>query len=197
MFKKKGSQGSHSSSSHVSHHSTHNGISGAQVSSSKAEQIFGSQEPVYFNNGFVNAFNPYIASQFGGGFTANSFGESQRLGLAFDIYQEGENLIVEIPFPRLNPETLTIIQENRFLKVSGSTEVCTSSTKGAKESAKSTQPRIPIYIQVPRGYFEQIIQLPLAVQEDQASASYEDGVLTISIKLIGSGRENRVPVSFA
>jgi HSP20 family molecular chaperone IbpA len=175
MFKKKGS--------HSSSHSSHLGHSAAAIASHES-----------VNHGSDQGFSsPFVGGTPIGGFTGvHPFGDTLRLGLAYDIYQDGDSLIVEIPFPRLSPETLTIVQENRVLKVSGSTHEVTT-----KQCSKSGSTKIPLFVQTPQGYFEEIIQLPLAVQEDAASATYENGVLSIRIKLIGSGRENKIPVSFA
>jgi len=176
MFKKKGShtQGTHS----------HRVNSSSAMLADEAKAA----EHGYFSGESANALN---FQMFNPAFTwtgLSNFGEAPRLGLSYDIFQEGDNLIVEIPFPRLNSESLTITQENRLLKVSGVTESLTQETK--KGASK-----IPLFVQIPRGYFSQVIQLPLAVYEEGADASYKDGVLTISFKIIGSGRENKINVS--
>lgn len=191
MFKKKESQKSHegntsrtSQSSHASQTSHRSGTSGSvHHAGNMGNETFSTE----------SLGNTFTGIQAGGFTPFNFLGSSEttpRLGLSFDIYQEGDSLSVVIPFPSLNPETLTIVQENRLLKVSGSSE-------NFGHHVKNGHTRIPLFVQIPKGHFEQIINLPLAVQEDQAKATYENGVLTIDIKLIGSGRENRVPVSFA
>lgn len=175
MFKKKGLHSEHSEHSHRASTATGDENQGFHFSDSFA------------STANFQTFNPNNAWA---GF--NTFGEVPRLGLSYDIYQEGDNLIVEIPFPRLNAETLSITQENRLLRVSGTTD-----SFNTKESKTGNTIKIPLFIQTPRGTFEQIIQLPLAVHEEETEASYQDGVLTITLKLIGKGRENKINVSFA
>lgn len=192
MLKKKGSQTSHSSA-----HTAHVGSAAHSAHGSNSHSVHhghhnGSTEGHGFApaSSFQNFQNPCAIGQLGDLTGINFFGGAPRLALAYDIYQDGDSLVIEIPFPRLNPQSLTITQENRVLKISGSTEVHTT-------KASASQTRVPLFVQIPRGHFEQLIHLPLAVQEGHAKASFEDGVLIITIKLLGSGRENRVHVSFA
>lgn len=182
MFKKKGTH----SAQHGQSAST-----GAHLGKDNSHATF-TEEQLHASNIFETGQPPYSVHQNPNFMGFNVGSEPPRLGLAYDIYQEGDSIIVEIPFPRLSSDTLSIIQENRLLKVSGTTEEPIT-----KSTGKNATARVPLFIQTPRGYFEQVIQLPLAVQEEDTTATYENGVLTIVVKVIGAGRENKIQVSFA
>lgn len=186
MYKKKASQSSHTShgatsqaanSANQTHSAHHSAYDSPQHSSHHFNE--GKEHTSHFSNWGFNALNStHFAS------TSPFTGNFTHFGLSYDIFQDGEELIIEIPFPKLNPETLSITQENRLLKVSGATETQASG-------------RTPLFIQTPFGFFEQFIQLPIAVHEDKTKALYRDGILTISLIPISSGRENKINISFS
>lgn len=137
--------------------------------------------------------NPYINGQDAMGFQGiSSLSGTQypgftRLGLAYDIFQEGEQIIIEIPFPGLVRESLTITQEDRFLRVIGTTFA---------EKGVASQERIMLQKQIPSGTFEQVIALPFDTQEDETQAIYDNGILTIMLKIEPSPKMKRVHASF-
>ena len=108
--------------------------------------------------------------------------------LCYDLFEEAEGLVIEIPFPGLTTETLSVVQENHWLRVWGETGDITGSNK------KSPQQRKVIVNQVPKGVFDQTIMLPCEVAD--TTASFSNGILTIRLKKAVGKNAQKVPVQF-
>lgn len=108
--------------------------------------------------------------------------------LSYDLFEEGDHLILEIPFPGLSKDKLTVIQENRWIRVVGETE------PACEPSSGKTSQKVLLVSQNPRGVFDQLIVLPSEV--DQLKASYTNGVIIIRMKKALGKDAHRVPVEF-
>lgn len=94
-------------------------------------------------------------------------GETGR-DLATDIFQENGNVVVQIQVSGIEPENVEISVENNLLHVSG-----------IREEEYEEEDRDYYSKEILRGSFERVIPLPVSVNEDDASASLENGVLRI------------------
>jgi HSP20 family protein len=88
--------------------------------------------------------------------------------LAADVYQEGDNIIIEMHIPGAEPENINIEVKNHHLYVSGS-----------REETKETKDKQYYHKEIKRGSFERIIELPCAVIGDKAQAEIKGGVLKL------------------
>jgi len=89
---------------------------------------------------------------------------------AMDIYQDKENLFVEMPLAGIKPENVEISIKDNVLTVEGKTE-----------EKKEEKEKDYLRKEIRRGAFRRMVKLPVAVKEDKAKAESEMGVLKISI----------------
>lgn len=89
---------------------------------------------------------------------------------SMDVYQDKDSVIVEMSLPGVDKDRVNIAIENDVLTVSGSTE------------RKSEVKREDYYRKETRsGQFSRSIVLPMPVKGDQADATYEKGILKITL----------------
>ncbi len=103
--------------------------------------------------------------------------------LAADVYQKGDNVVVKINLPGVEPEKLDIAVANDSVKISGSAdeeEVIEGSDYFIKE--------------IRRGSFERSIKLPVKVDIERADADYKKGILKITIPKKEESRVNKIKV---
>ncbi len=94
---------------------------------------------------------------FGSGFRINA-----------DVYQDQDNVIVEMDVPGVKAEELDITVENDVLTISGS-----------REDKKEVKREDYYKKEVRSGSFSRSVILPMQVKNDQAQAKFKDGVLKI------------------
>jgi len=104
---------------------------------------------------------------------------------AIDIYQDKNNLYVEVPLVGIKPENVTVSIENGVLTVEGKTE----ETKEAKDKDYLRK-------EIRKGSFRRVIKLPVEVKKDKASAESIKGVLKITIPKVAQtiSRAKRIPI---
>jgi HSP20 family protein len=110
---------------------------------------------------------------------------SPRWGLlAGEVEETEKELVVRVEVPGLEKEDCRISIEGNVLCLSGE-------KRFACESGDST------YHVTERAYgmFQRTIPLPCSVDPDQADARYRNGVLTVRLQKIDSGRPRYIPVS--
>jgi HSP20 family protein len=97
-----------------------------------------------------------------------SWGESALVPL--DVYATDEELIVEANLPGTKPEEVEITVEGNTLTIAGETR------SSRKDDEGST-----ILSEIRRGAFTRTLALPVGLEPDKATATFEDGVLTLRI----------------
>lgn len=151
----------------------------------------GSETKAQGNAGFCGFETGYGANPFGvNSFLFPNVPQYQRvptLGLYYDMFEDGEYLTIEVPFPGLIADTLNVTQENQWLRVVGENET--------QPNANCSQ-RAIITNQIPRGIFDQTILLPYDVDPSSIKASFTSGVLTVTMKKTVSKDVHKVNVSF-
>ncbi len=102
---------------------------------------------------------------------------------AVDIYQDKDNLIVEMAAPRIDPENIEISVEHDVLTISGHTE--------SKQEVK----REDYYRkEVREGRFSRSLILPMPVKGDKAEATYEKGTLRVVLPKHEEVKPKRIAV---
>ena len=102
---------------------------------------------------------------------------------AVDIYQDKDNLIVEMAAPRIDPENIEISVEHDVLTISGHTET--------KQEVK----REDYYRkEVREGRFSRSLILPMPVKGDKAEATYEKGTLRVVLPKREEVKPKRIAV---
>ena len=90
--------------------------------------------------------------------------------LALDMYETGDSVVVKSAVPGVRPDDIDITISGDTLSISGETKV--------EEEVKEGN-----YIRRERRYasFLRSVALPEGVEADKADATFEDGILTLSI----------------
>jgi HSP20 family protein len=97
-----------------------------------------------------------------------SWGEHELVAL--DVYATDEDLVVEANLPGVKPEEVEITVEGNTLSIAG------ESRSSHKDDEGST-----ILSEIRRGAFSRTLALPVGLEPDKATATFEDGVLTLRI----------------
>jgi HSP20 family protein len=91
-------------------------------------------------------------------------------GPALDVHETGDEMVVSAALPGLKPEDVDITITGQTLSIRGEFK--------ADEKVQRDQ---YLYRERRFGTFHRQLQLPVRVQGDAATATFEDGVLTLSI----------------
>ncbi len=108
---------------------------------------------------------------------------SQGFTPALDVYEDKNNVIVETPLAGVEPEKVDISVENDVLTISGNTE------KKSEVEEKNYYRK-----EVRSGGFYRAVQLPAKVLGEKAEATYDKGVLTISIPKAPEARPKSIKI---
>lgn len=103
---------------------------------------------------------------------------------AMDVRQDKDHVIAEFQLPGIDSDKVNITIENDVLTVSGSAE--------EKHEVK----REDYYRkEISRGEFSRAVILPMKVQGDKAEASYDKGILTVTIPKAEEVKPKKIAVS--
>jgi HSP20 family protein len=98
--------------------------------------------------------------------------EHLRVGwdLAVDLYEENGTIVAKMHVPGIDASKIDITIEDDILKVSGS-----------RKKEEETKDKSYYRKEIRSGSFERYVQLPSEVQGSKTMASYQDGVLVITM----------------
>lgn len=104
---------------------------------------------------------------------------------AVDIYQDKNNVYVEIPLAGIKPENVEISIEDDVLTV-----------QGKSEEKKEIKEKDYLRKEIRRGAFRRVIKLPVEVKGEKATAEFESGLLKITIPKItkAAPKAKRIPI---
>ena len=105
------------------------------------------------------------------------------LSAEMNLYETNDSYIVQVPLPGVQPDQLSITARENVVTLQGTTEI------PAPEGARN------LYAGAIRGQFREMVQLPGDVDADKASASYNNGVLTLTLPKAASARERAIKVT--
>jgi len=100
-----------------------------------------------------------------------------------DIYEKGNNVIVETPITGIEPEKVDISVEDNTLVL-----------KGKSEKKSEVEEKNYYRKEVRYGSFYRAVSLPAKVIGEKAEASYEDGLLRVVIPKAAIAREKKIKV---
>jgi len=89
---------------------------------------------------------------------------------AMDVYQTEKELVVELQVPKIDPKDIKVTVEEGVLKVEG------GQTVDHEDKSKEYFRR-----EIRRGHFVRMISLPTPVKEEEAKATFEHGVLKVTL----------------
>ncbi len=89
---------------------------------------------------------------------------------AMDIYQDKNNLYVEIPLIGVDPKNLEISIDDNILTI-----------QGKKEEKKEVKEKDYLRKEIKKGAFRRVVKLPIEVKGNKATAESIKGMLKITI----------------
>jgi HSP20 family protein len=95
------------------------------------------------------------------------FGEGQLVPV--DVYQTTDTVVVDAVLPGVKPEEVEITVEGNVLTISGDTSSMIPDREGL------------LLQEIRRGRFVRTLNLPEGLEAEKASATFEDGILTLRI----------------
>ena len=102
---------------------------------------------------------------------------------AMDVYQEGDNVVVKASLPDIDPEKVNVSVENDVLTVWGETE-----------EKKETKREDYYHKEIRRGSFSRSVVLPMKVKSDETEATYEKGVLKITLPKAEEAKPKKIAI---
>jgi HSP20 family protein len=104
---------------------------------------------------------------------------------ALDLYQTSDNVVAVVEVPGMSKEDIDISLHDGMLSIAGKRQ----STSGDEENAERTE-RFS-------GKFRRSITLPTRVEAGKVSATYKDGILTITLPKAEEAKPKKVEVTIA
>jgi HSP20 family protein len=109
--------------------------------------------------------------------------EDGSVGLAVDMYETGDDLVVTAAVPGMKPEDLDITVQGDILTIKGE-------TKAEKDESQSGY-----HLHERRyGRFYRQVALPSTVKSDSAEAHFENGVLRLKLPKAEEAKERKIQV---
>jgi HSP20 family protein len=87
-----------------------------------------------------------------------------------DIYENGENLVLKVELPGINPDDVEIRVEDNTLYL-----------KGERKFEKEVKEQNYHRVERSYGTFTRTFSLPNSIDSDKVAANYKDGVLTLTM----------------
>ncbi len=105
------------------------------------------------------------------------------LSFPMDAYRRGDDFYVHLDLPGVQPDTVEITVENQILTITAERRF--EQRKGDEFVVSGR----------PQGRFSRQLRLATAIDTDNISASYEDGVLTLSLPISERARARQIQIS--
>jgi HSP20 family protein len=104
-------------------------------------------------------------------------------GPALESYVDSGKLVVRADLPGIDPKDVEITATGDQLTI-----------RGKREQQREERGRDFIHREVTYGAFERVVKLPGGVNPDQIKASYNNGVLELTVPLPEQSRTRKVPI---
>lgn len=111
-------------------------------------------------------------------------GGSEGPGLPLDVVATPDSLIVEASLPGMKPEGVEVTVEDGTLTISGRT----AGERAAEDGSYLVQ-------EIRRGSFSRSVTLPNGLEPDKAVATFENGVLTLTIPKAEQMKPRQIRIS--
>jgi HSP20 family protein len=109
---------------------------------------------------------------------------SDTLGLPLDVSNGKDELVVEAALPGFKPGDVDITVENGTLSIRADSQ--TETSRGEGES---------LVQEIRRGSVSRIVSLPNGLEPDKASATFENGILTLRIPRAEAVKPRQIRIS--
>jgi len=104
---------------------------------------------------------------------------------ALDLYQNNDNVVAVVELPGMRKEDIDISLHDGMLTIAGERQSSSSEGENAERTERFS------------GKFRRSITLPSRVDADKVSASYKDGVLTVTLPKAEEAKPKKVEVTVA
>ena len=111
-------------------------------------------------------------------------GGSEEQPLALDVKTTGDELVVEAALPGVKPEDVNVSVLGDTLTISAS-----------HRAEESREDEGYSYREIRRGSFTRTVTLPSGVKADAATATFENGMLTLHFPKAEEAKPRQIPVS--
>jgi HSP20 family protein len=108
-----------------------------------------------------------------------------RMALSLDVEDRGDDFVVSTPIPGIKPEDVEISVLGDTLRIRA---------ERREERHEEGEGQRWLVREQRYGAFERMLTLPNSVKPDQASAEFQDGILTITLPKAEETKERRIPV---
>lgn len=98
---------------------------------------------------------------------------SRGLGVAIDLYETPDQLMLRASLPGVKPEDVEIAIQGDLLSIKG--EIKEEEKKPEKKEGRYH------YLERRQGAFNRVLTLPFPIQADKSEATFEHGVLTLTL----------------
>jgi HSP20 family protein len=102
---------------------------------------------------------------------------------ALDLYQNSENIVAVVELPGMRKEDIEISLQDGTLSISGERKEERSQENGATRTERSA------------GKFRRTITLPTRVDANKVSASYKDGILTVTLPKAEEAKPKQIQIN--
>lgn len=103
--------------------------------------------------------------------------------LAVDVFEEGESVMAKMNLPGIDPEKIEISTEGDMLHISGE-----------REEEKEEKNKEYYSKEIRRGSFSRTVELPHVVDASKTKATYQDGVLTVTMPALKEEKKPGVTI---
>ena len=105
---------------------------------------------------------------------------------AMDLYDTGTDLVVKAQIPGARPEDIGVSIEKSSVTLQGHV--------GYTLTDEEDQSVVWYRREIATGHFADALTLPVEVESEQASATFADGILTLTMPKVAEARSTRIPV---
>jgi HSP20 family protein len=104
---------------------------------------------------------------------------------ALDLYQNNDNIVAVVELPGMRKEDIEISLQDGTLLISGERKEETSQENGATRTERCT------------GKFCRSITLPTRVDVNKVSATYKDGILTVTLPKAEEAKPKQIQINLS
>jgi HSP20 family protein len=130
----------------------------------------------------VSGFDPFSTMDRLLGRSGFGEGGTRSLGLPVDVYQSGDEFIVEVDVPGMDPTSLDVTVERNMLSISG------------ERPARHGDAEL-VLCERPHARFSRQLYLGENLETEGVKADYENGVLRITIPVSQKARPRKIEIS--
>ncbi|HXA09652.1 MAG TPA: Hsp20/alpha crystallin family protein [Chthoniobacterales bacterium] len=104
---------------------------------------------------------------------------------ALDLHQNNDNVVAIVELPGMRKEDIDISLHDGMLTIAGERQSSTSDGENAERTERFS------------GKFRRSITLPTRVDAGKVTASYKDGILTVTLPKVEEAKPKKVEVTIA